>query len=560
MSTRQYIGARYVPKFFENPNGSAEWIKEKTYEALTIVTYLGDSYTSRKNVPINIDISNTDYWVLTGNFNAQLNGVSTKLKNTDYFFDTVNDILVAKNRIQNTIISTKGFNRVNDGGGASYIVVDKGNMTPNGMDIIDLGDKVACLLITEPILTPEKFGAYGDGVHDDTKAINRMYDYCNDIFYRTVPGDIEPIISNSYKVIMSKWYGVSKSNTDANGVTSCVNVKCNTEMTSNSKLIALGAVDYVVRIGGEYRDFCIGLNVNLFVDCNKRATNGVDIRYCRRCLINVWVSNFIDTGVYNGTILSGNDENVFNVFAYGIKNANINSKCGFKIHSGDSVYQNIVAQNCITGVYVDTLFNCETLHTWIDKDALYNDSVTLETSNQPGINFNVCNIGTLYIDTTKTGIKGKSSFVYIDTIAQLLNTSIFGSVSSSPILTVKSLGVDNNTKLKVAVENIRCLDNSGNIVPTFEGDNQWFEFKIGSIVGDISIKFDDINNLPSDGLFSVGPITSPVSASLVNVVCESSNRFRKQTIYYGGEIYYRVWDYTSQQNFGIWRKINITTV
>ena len=133
-------------------------------------------------------------------------------------------------------------------------------------------------------------------------------------------------------------------------------------------------------------------------------------------------------------------------------------------------------------------------------------------------------------------------------------------MSSSPILTVKSLGVDNNTKLKVAVENIWCLDNSGNIVPTFEGDNQWVEFKIGSIVGDISIKFDDIDNLPSDGLFSVGPITSPVSASLVNVVCESSNRFRKQTIYYGGDIYYRVWDYTSQQNFGNWRKINISTV
>lgn len=560
MSTRQYIGARYVPKFFENPNGSAEWIKEKTYEGLTIVTHLGDSYTSRKNVPINIDISNTDYWVLTGNFNHQLYDVTTKLKNTNYFFDTINDVVAAKNRIQNTIISTKGFNRVNDGGGSSYIVVDKGDMTPNGMDIIDLGDKVACLLITEPVLTPEKFGAYGDGVHDDTKAINRMYDYCNDSFYRTVPGDVEPIMTNSYKVIMSKWYGVSMSKTDANGVTSCVNVKCNTEMTSNSKLIALGAVDYVVRIGGEYRDFCIGLNVNLFVDCNKRATNGVDVRYCRRCLINVWVSNFIDTGVYNGTILSGNDENVFNVFAYGIKGANINSKCGFKIHSGDSVYQNIVAQNCLTGVYVDTLFDCETLHVWIDKDSLYADSVTLETSNQAGINFNVCNIGTLYIDTTKTGIKGKSSFVYVDTIAQLLNTSIFGDVPSSPILTVKSLGVDNNTKLKVAVENIRCLDNSGNIVPTFEGNNQWFEFKIGSIVGDISMKFDDIDNLPSDGLFSVGPITSPVSASLANVMCESNNRFRKQTIYYGGEIYYRVWDYTSQQSFGIWRKINTTNV
>lgn len=560
MSTRQYIGARYVPKFFENPNGSAEWIKEKSYEALTVVTHLGDSYTSRKNVPINVDILNTDYWVLTGNFNYQLNDVSNKLKNTQYFFDTVNDMIVAKKLISGNIAGTKGFHSVNDGGSATYIIADKGNIEPNGMDIIDLGDKVACLLITAPILTPEQFGAYGDSVHDDSNSINRMYDYCNDIFYRTVPGDIEPIMSNSYKVIMTKWYGVSKSHTDANGVTSCINVKCNTEMTCNSKLIALNSTDYVVRIGGEYRDFCIGLNVKLFVDCNKRATNGVDIRYCRRCLINIWVSNFIDTGVYNGTILSGNDENVFNVFAYGINNANINSKCGFKIHSGDSVYQNIVAQNCLTGVYADTLFNCDTLHVWIDKESIYNDSVTLEVSNQAGIAFNVCNINTLYIDTTKTGIKGKSSFINIGTIAQLLNTSIFKSLPSSDILTVDSLGVDNNTKLKITVENIRCMNNSGNIVPTFNGKPQWLEFKIGSIVGDISMKFADLDSLPTDGLFSAGPITDPVTASLVNVVCESSNRFRKQTIYYGGEIYYRVWDYTSQQNFGIWRKITNTTV
>lgn len=72
MSTRQYIGARYVPKFFENPNGSTEWIKDVPYEALTIVTYLGNSYTSKKPVPANTNITNTEYWVITGNYNAQI--------------------------------------------------------------------------------------------------------------------------------------------------------------------------------------------------------------------------------------------------------------------------------------------------------------------------------------------------------------------------------------------------------------------------------------------------------------------------------------------------------
>lgn len=71
---RQYIGARYVPKFFDNGTGSAAWISGVEYEPLTIVTYLGNSYTSKKPVPANIGnpASNGEYWVATGNYNAQV--------------------------------------------------------------------------------------------------------------------------------------------------------------------------------------------------------------------------------------------------------------------------------------------------------------------------------------------------------------------------------------------------------------------------------------------------------------------------------------------------------
>lgn len=62
----KYQGRRYVPKIF------GEWQNGLLYEALTIVTYKGDSYTSKKDVPVGIDISNNGYWVQTGNYNAQL--------------------------------------------------------------------------------------------------------------------------------------------------------------------------------------------------------------------------------------------------------------------------------------------------------------------------------------------------------------------------------------------------------------------------------------------------------------------------------------------------------
>lgn len=74
MSTRQYIGARYVPKLFENPDGTNNWLQNYAYEALTIVTYLNASYTSKKPVPASTSnpASAPDYWVLSGNYNAQV--------------------------------------------------------------------------------------------------------------------------------------------------------------------------------------------------------------------------------------------------------------------------------------------------------------------------------------------------------------------------------------------------------------------------------------------------------------------------------------------------------
>lgn len=68
MAVTQYVGTRYVPLFAE----PLEWDGTKTYEPLTIVYNNGSSYTSRQYVPAGIEITNTHYWALTGNYNAQI--------------------------------------------------------------------------------------------------------------------------------------------------------------------------------------------------------------------------------------------------------------------------------------------------------------------------------------------------------------------------------------------------------------------------------------------------------------------------------------------------------
>ena len=68
MAVTQYIGARYVPLFAD----PIDWDATRQYEPLTIVYYQGNSFTSKQAVPTNIDINNTDFWALTGNYNAQV--------------------------------------------------------------------------------------------------------------------------------------------------------------------------------------------------------------------------------------------------------------------------------------------------------------------------------------------------------------------------------------------------------------------------------------------------------------------------------------------------------
>ena len=86
-------------------------------------------------------------------------------------FDTVADMAAARDLSAAAVCHTLGFHAVGDGGAAFYRMSATG--TANGMDIIECDGSglYANLVITEPYVTPEQFGAYGDGVHDDASVI-----------------------------------------------------------------------------------------------------------------------------------------------------------------------------------------------------------------------------------------------------------------------------------------------------------------------------------------------------------------------------------------------------
>lgn len=72
----RYIGNRCIPM----PMGN--WDKNKEYENLSVVLASnGDSYTSKKNVPKGIELSNDEYWAISSRFNAQLETQKKRIDN-----------------------------------------------------------------------------------------------------------------------------------------------------------------------------------------------------------------------------------------------------------------------------------------------------------------------------------------------------------------------------------------------------------------------------------------------------------------------------------------------
>lgn len=77
---KQYIGARYVPIFGRKNENTIEWDNSKPYEPLSVVTYQGNSYTSKQYVPSKVEITDETYWAQTGNYNAQIESYRREVK------------------------------------------------------------------------------------------------------------------------------------------------------------------------------------------------------------------------------------------------------------------------------------------------------------------------------------------------------------------------------------------------------------------------------------------------------------------------------------------------
>lgn len=111
--SRQYVGARYLPIIV------GDWDINKEYEPLMVVYYNGASYTSKTYIPAGIDISNTEYWALSADYNAQVAAYRAEV------IQAISDFNNLKNGIVNDFKSIRLFSGFEDLGSVVCYFVNK---------------------------------------------------------------------------------------------------------------------------------------------------------------------------------------------------------------------------------------------------------------------------------------------------------------------------------------------------------------------------------------------------------------------------------------------------
>lgn len=155
---RQYIGARYVPKFFDNPDGTNTWLEGVAYEPLTIVSYAGNAYTSKKPVPATVGAPNvnTEYWVYTGTSSGAIGQLTQEVA------DLQSDVTELDGRIDNVeddlgVLPTVGQN--------CLIIVGKDQRFTTVNDAIDY---VRQYMSTKRVTIAILSGTYNESISVDT--------------------------------------------------------------------------------------------------------------------------------------------------------------------------------------------------------------------------------------------------------------------------------------------------------------------------------------------------------------------------------------------------------
>jgi hypothetical protein len=269
---RQYVGARYVPKIM------GEWNKALRYEALSIVTYMGNSFTSKVPVPANVDITNEDYWINTGNYNAQVEEYRKeviKLKQgitciTPEMYGAIGDGITNDTlSFNNAINALKQNDCLALTSGKTYLV---DNLNLDTVNTITINGNGAVLLCNNEngfnIRCGQESKIFNVIFDGNNKALTTLTSRCADTFFDACV--FKNGVTNNL-ILESQYYGQKIINCIIGNNLSYVqnNIIINASDCSIINLTCINALNKAVQIIGNET---YALNIHAW--CNKKITGG----------------------------------------------------------------------------------------------------------------------------------------------------------------------------------------------------------------------------------------------------------------------------------------------
>lgn len=271
-SMTYYEALQWFVNFLENTvipaiNAEGEAIEEMQTAFITLKNYV-DTYFD------NLDLQEE--------VNTKLDDMADKGQLTEiiaqylglagvFGYDTVEDLEAAENITAGSIARVLGKEEYNDGKGCYYKirtilntdVIDGDNIIAITYDNTLVGEKIpdyeiSVLKKKTDYITPEMFGAIGDGVTDDSEALQDMIDYIEDTI-PTEPSDYGNLDWSHISVLFTKKYAIGAPLTVTNSYGAVFN---------NLNLIATDSFDgdYLIGFVGGTRDLTLNeciLNGNL---------------------------------------------------------------------------------------------------------------------------------------------------------------------------------------------------------------------------------------------------------------------------------------------------------
>lgn len=132
-----------------------------------------------QELPKKSKVALTDYTLIEDEDGTKLAQVSSfkQILTSNLMFNTIEDLKSATLK-EGEICMTLGYHEINDGGGATYyIAYEPTAVEDNGLvHYLYTSDTLRAKLVVYDYITPEQFGAYGDGTHDDSAIINKCID------------------------------------------------------------------------------------------------------------------------------------------------------------------------------------------------------------------------------------------------------------------------------------------------------------------------------------------------------------------------------------------------